>query len=70
MCLSRPYRVVAFDGNKAEVEFNNRRKKVKSPFPLKKGDYVLCQVGFVVQKISRSRARGMLKEWKELDGWV
>ena len=70
MCMSRPQRVLSFKDGKAVVEFEGEKKTAKSPFPLKEGEYVLCQQGFVVKKIPESDARDMLKEWKEMNKWI
>jgi len=68
MCLSKPQRVVKIEGNQALVEFRNTKKIVKiagSRQKLKSGDYVLCQNGFVVQKISKDKAKEIMKEWAD-----
>ena len=67
MCISCPQRVLSFRDGQALVEFQGKRKRMKSPMPLKKGDYVLCQAGLVVRKIPESTAREMLKEWSEFN---
>ena len=71
MCLSKPKRVIRVDGNQALVEFrgdktivniaNQQREKQK----IRPGDYVLCQSGFVVQKISKEKADEIMKEWTD-----
>ena len=64
MCLSKPYKIVKIDGNQAMIEFKGNRKIVNTAKQkLKPGDYVLCQSGFVVQKISRAKAEEIMKEW-------
>lgn len=70
MCISKPQRVLRFKDGKATVEFGGERKTMKSPFPLKEGDYVLCQQGFVVRKIPGKVAREMLKEWEGMNNWL
>jgi len=70
MCISKPQRVLSFKDGKALVEFEGVKKRMKSPFPLKKGEFVLCQAGFVVKKIPEKIAKDMLKEWKELNEWL
>ena len=67
MCISKPQKVIDFSDGKATVEFNGRPSRVKSPVPLKKGDYVLCQQGFVVRKVAEKEAKSMIKEWKEMN---
>ncbi|MCK4497338.1 MAG: HypC/HybG/HupF family hydrogenase formation chaperone [Candidatus Aenigmarchaeota archaeon] len=70
MCISRPQKVLSFEKGKALVEFGGIKKTVKSPFPLKKGEFVLCQQGFVVKRIPEKTARDMLKDWKEMNEWL
>jgi len=69
MCLSKPQKVIAVKEDEVLVEFGNSRKLVKSPLPVKKGDYVLCQNNFVVQKIPAHKAKEMISEWEELNKW-
>ena len=66
MCLSKPYKIVKIDGNQAMIEFKGNKKIVNTAKQkLKSGDYVLCQSGFVVQKISRDKAEEIMKEWAD-----
>lgn len=67
MCISCPKRVLAYEDGRALVEFQGRKSRVRSPVPLRKGEYVLCQAGFVVKKVPESEAREMLKEWSGFD---
>ena len=69
VCMSKPQRVLSFSNGKALVDFQGRERKMASPFPLKKGDYVLCQAGLVVKSIPGADAMEMLKEWDELNGF-
>jgi hydrogenase assembly chaperone HypC/HupF len=69
MCISCPQRVLAYEDGQALVEFQGRKQRVRSPLPLSRGDYVLCQAGFVVRKIPEGEAREMLKEWSEFNGF-
>lgn len=70
MCISKPQRVLKFEDGKALVEFEGEKKTMRSPFPLKEGEYVLCQTGFVVRKIPEKTAKDMLKDWKEMNKWI
>lgn len=70
MCISKPQKVLDFRDGKALVDFEGEKKQMKSPFPLKKGEYVLCQAGFVVRKVPEKTAKDMLREWKEMNAWV
>ena len=70
MCISKPQKVLSYEDGKATVEFEGEKKQMKSPVPLKKGEYVICQAGFVVRKISEEKAKDMLKDWKEMNTWI
>jgi hydrogenase maturation factor len=70
MCISRPQRVLKYENGKALVEFMGQRKTVTSPEALKEGDFVLCQQNFVVRKIPEKTAKEMIREWREMNGWV
>jgi len=62
MCLTIPARVLTAKGKSAVVESGGKKKEVKTDFvSVKKGDYVLLQAGFVVQKLSRKKAEEWLK---------
>ena len=68
MCLSKPQKVIKIEGKQGLVEFNGAKKIVKTAGQkadqkIKPGDYVLCQSGFIVQKISRDKAMEIMKEW-------
>jgi len=64
MCLSKPQKVIKVDGNQALVEFKGSRKIMNIAHKaVKPGDYVLCQSGFVVQKITKEQASEIIKEW-------
>lgn len=69
MCLSKPQKVLAVREDEIIVRFGDKKKAVRSPLPVKKGDYVLCQSNIVVQKVPKHKAREMIKEWEELNKW-
>ncbi len=70
MCMACPQKVVAYEEGEALVEFGGKQNKVKSPIPLAKGEFVLCQAGFVVKKVPPETAEDMLKEFSELNDWT
>ena len=64
MCLSKPQKVIKVDGKQALVEFKGSRKIMNTAQKeVKPGDYVLCQSGFVIEKISKDKAAEIMKEW-------
>ena len=65
MCLALPARVVELRGKKAVVEQLGQEKEVfNNMVNAKKGEFVLVQQGFAVQKISEKEARETLKAWE------
>jgi hydrogenase assembly chaperone HypC/HupF len=67
MCISKPQRVLSYSDGEALVDFEGTERKVKSPTPLRPGEWVLCQAGFVAKRITEPEAREMLNEWRELN---
>ena len=64
MCLSKPYKIIKIDGDHAMVEFQGSRKLMNTgKQKLNSGDYVLCQSGFIVKKITKEQANEITKEW-------
>ncbi len=70
MCLSKPHKVLKFDGKQALLQFQDEKRIAHSRLRLKPGDYVVCQGMFVVQKIPKQKAEEMLKEWERINMWV
>ncbi len=67
MCMSKPQKVLSCSGQEAVVDFEGQARKVKTPVSLKKGEWVLCQAGFVAKRIPAEQAHEMLREWRELN---
>jgi hydrogenase expression/formation protein HypC len=68
MCLSIPAKVVAIDGNMADVSiggtiFKAGLQMIKS---IEVGDYILLHTGFAIQKISEEEALETLRLLKEI----
>ncbi|MFA4016980.1 MAG: hypothetical protein RUDDFDWM_002092 [Candidatus Fervidibacterota bacterium] len=58
MCLAVPMRVVAINGNEAEVEQSGTKLQVRIDLveDVKVGDYVLVHAGFAIQKLDEEEA--------------
>lgn len=66
MCYAIPGLVVGIDKNIVTVDYFGERRKARNEFyQIRLGDYVYAQGGFVVQKIPKSDAILILKEWKK-----
>lgn len=71
MCLSIPSQVVAVDNERQSVTVDTLgvRRDVSSHLmtePLAIGDYVLIQIGFVMNKIDRNDALQSLELYQEI----
>jgi len=58
MCLAVPMRVVAVNGNEAEVEQGGTKLQVRVDLveDVRVGDYVLVHAGFAIQKLDEEEA--------------
>jgi hydrogenase expression/formation protein HypC len=70
MCLAIPARVVELreGGKKAVIEQPAGRRVVfNNVINAKKGEYVLVQLGFIVERVSESDAKETWKALEEID---
>lgn len=58
MCLAVPMKVVAVNGNEAEVEQGGTKLRVRVDLveDVRVGDYVLVHAGFAIQKLDEEEA--------------
>jgi hydrogenase expression/formation protein HypC len=68
MCLAIPARVMALQGDKAQVDFGQKvlREVNVSLVDVKVGDYVLVHAGYAIQALSEADALETLSVWKEV----
>lgn len=66
MCLAVPGRVEEVRGRKAVVAYGSEKRHAILTDELKvaKGDFVLVQMGCVVQKLSRKEAKESIRAWE------
>ena len=66
MCIAFPGKVEEVNRLSAVVDYGTEKRKavLTGEIPVKKGDYVLVQMGCVVQKLTRKEADESLKAWK------
>jgi len=65
MCLAIPGQIKKIEGHKATVKYpGEERFALVGDEKLKKGDYVMVQMGIVVKKLNATEARHSLKAWK------
>jgi len=65
VCLAIPGKIIKVEGKKATVKYPNEERSVLTgDEKVKKGDYVMVQMGIVVKKLSGKEAKESLKAWK------
>lgn len=66
MCYAIPGKVVDIDDRFVTVEYFGEKKRALNEIDdLCIGDYIYAQGGYVIQKIDRAEAEGILNVWKE-----
>ncbi len=68
MCLAVPVKVVAIEGNEADVEIGGVRRRVSIVLTpeAKVGDYVLLHTGYAINVINEAEAQETLKILEEM----
>jgi hydrogenase expression/formation protein HypC len=65
MCLAVPGKIIKIDGRKATVEYpDGQRFALIGDEKVKIGDYILVQMGIIIQALSAKEANTSLKAWK------
>lgn len=64
MCLAFPGKIMKIEGLKAFVEYPDKiRPALIGDKSVKVGDYVMVQMGIVIQTVSKSEARKSKEAW-------
>lgn len=66
MCLAIPGKVVKVTKDKVTIDYGDTKKEVNSLIDVKIGDYVIVQVGRVVQKVKKEDALKSIRAWKSI----
>ncbi len=67
MCLAIPGKVKMINGQVAVVEYPNEVRKVLiGEKKIRAGDWVLVQMGVIIDKISKKETEVILKTWSKL----
>jgi len=65
MCLAIPGKIIKINGQQATVQYPHESRQVLvAGIPVKLGDYVLVQMGIIIQVISSADAQASLAAWK------
>jgi len=66
MCLAMPAKILAIDGDEAEVDFGGAIRKTNlSMVDAKVGEYVIIHAGFAIQKVDEKEAMETIALWNE-----
>jgi len=70
MCLAVPGKIIALNGQDAEVDFGgvSRRASVRFTPSVKVGSYVLVHAGFAIQEVQADDAVKTLEAFREIYG--
>jgi hydrogenase expression/formation protein HypC len=68
MCLAVPVKVVAVDGNEAEVEIGGVKRRVSIVLTpeARVGDYVLLHTGYAINVVNEAEAQETLQILEEM----
>lgn len=65
MCIAVPGQVTKIEGHKVTVKYpGEERFALIGDDKVRKGDYVMVQMGIVVKKLTPTEAKQTLKAWK------
>lgn len=65
MCLAIPGRITKIEGRKITIKYpSEERLALLGDEKVKKGDYVMVQMGIVIKVLSKKETREALKMWK------
>ena len=65
MCLAIPGQIKKIEGHKVTVKYpGEERFALLGDEKVKKGDFVMVQMGIVVKKLTATEAKRSLREWE------
>ena len=69
MCLAIPGKIIKIEEKIAIVQYPNEQRKVMIDpnIPIKIGDFVLVQMGIIIQKIEEEQAMESWQMWKSME---
>ncbi|AGI48336.1 hydrogenase assembly chaperone HypC/HupF [Thermoplasmatales archaeon BRNA1] len=66
MCLAVPAKIVAIDGDEAQVDFGGTMKPANiSMVDVKVGDWVVVHAGFAIEVMDEEEAAETIKLWND-----
>ncbi|MBD3361363.1 HypC/HybG/HupF family hydrogenase formation chaperone [Candidatus Woesearchaeota archaeon] len=65
MCLAIPGKIVKIEGKTAEIDYSGEKRTANtSLIEVNKGDYVIVNAGFIMEKLNKEQAEQAIKEWE------
>lgn len=67
MCLTTPAKIISVNDNQARVRIGNNEKNIDCGLldVIKKGDYVIIQNNFAINKVSKKEAQKILRSFEK-----
>ena len=66
MCLAIPGKIISLSKGKATISYSGEERQASTSLAdVDIGDYVICQAGFIIQKIPEKEAIEAIKLWRE-----
>lgn len=66
MCLAVPGKVIKIEGKKASIDYGTeKRLAMIGDEPVKIGDFVMVQMGIIINILSAPEAKAAIKAWKQ-----
>jgi len=65
ICLAIPGKIIEINGENAVIDYSGEKRTANTSLvEVKKGDYVIINAGFIIEKISKEQALESIKEWE------
>lgn len=66
MCLTTPAKIISINNNQARVRLGNNEKNIDCRLlEIKKGDYIIVQNNFAINKVSKKEAQRILRSFEK-----
>ena len=65
ICLAIPGKIIEINGENAIIDYSGEKRKANTSLvEVKKGDYVIINAGFIIEKLEKEQALQSIKEWE------
>lgn len=66
MCIAIPGKIIEVKKDKAVIDYGDEKKEADNLINANIGDYVIVQMGKVVQKVKEEDAIKSIKDWESI----